>query len=154
MSDLELRGHHFLCTLHYRGAGYSAGFTDNFTALMADVRARGGTCVRVAAQADGICTACPSLQPDGQACEFQGSIMGRDAALLDAMGWRPGDELDLEAAHWAVLARREELMAAVCPGCEWLPRCTEKGPYGVASPLTRPTGAGKMEPEVPPDDHP
>lgn len=149
MADLELRGHHFLCTLHYRGAGYSAGFTDNFTALMQDVRARGTTTVKVAAQADGICVACPSLQPDGQACEYQASIMRRDGALLDAMGWKPGDELGLEAAHWAVLARREELMASVCPGCEWLPRCTEKGPYGMASPLTRPASAGKMDPEVP-----
>ena len=153
-ADLELRGHHFLCSLHYRGAGYSAGFTDNFSALMAGVRARGQTRVRVAEQADAICGACPSLQPDGQSCEFQASISRRDAALLDAMGWLPGDELDLEAAHWAVLSRREALMQAVCPGCEWLPRCQQKGPYGMASPLTRVAAAGKMVAEVPRDDHP
>lgn len=149
MADLSLRGHHFLCTLHYRGAGYSEGFTGNFTSLMEAVRARGSSTVEVAGQADAICTACPSLQPDGQACEFQASIMRRDAALLDAMGWKPGDVLDLEAAHWAVLARRAELMADVCPGCEWLPRCTEKGPYGMASPLTRPGMAAKMGAEAP-----
>jgi hypothetical protein len=57
--------------------------------------------------------------------------------LLEAMGWQPGQELELEEAHWAVLQRREELMSKDCPGCEWLPRCTEKGPYGLMSPLTR-----------------
>ena len=134
---MKLRGHHFLCSLHYRGAGYSHGFTANFTALMEQVRAEGGATVTVAEQADAICTACPSLQADGEACEYQGSVMRRDRALLDAMGWRPGQALDLDEAYWAVLARREALMADVCDGCEWLPRCREKGPYGVASPLTR-----------------
>jgi hypothetical protein len=137
-ADFGLRGHHFLCSLHYRGAGYSTGFTGNFTALMTAVRERGATTVEVVELADAICTACPSLQPDGQSCEFQASIMRRDGALLDAMGWKPGDVMALEDAHWAVLKRREELMKEVCPGCEWLPRCTEKGPYGMASPLTRP----------------
>ena len=136
---MDLRGHHFLCTLHYRGAGYSDGFTANFNALVAGVRDRDRTAVTIAPMADGICTACPSLQPDGERCAYQDSIMRRDAALLEAMGWQPGQTLDLEEAHWAVLARREALMAEVCTGCEWLPRCREKGPYGVASPLTRPT---------------
>lgn len=137
-ADIGLRGHHFLCSLHYRGAGYSSGFTGNFTALMTAVRERAATTVVVTEQADAICTACPSLQPDGESCEYQASIMRRDQALLGAMGWQPGDVMSLEDAHWAVMRRREELMAEVCPGCEWLPRCTEKGPYGMASPLTRP----------------
>jgi hypothetical protein len=145
MADLTLRGHHFLCSLHYRGAGYSAAFTDNFTAQMAAVRDRGRSMVEVAGQADVVCKACPSLQPDGETCEYQASIMRRDGALLDAMGWKPGDVLDLEAAHWAVLARREALMKEVCPGCEWLPRCTEKGPYGMASPLTRPAVPARID---------
>src|SRR5205823_6524082 len=89
VSDLSLRGHHFLCSLHYRGAGYSAAFTDNFTALMEGVRARGETRVRVAEMADGVCVACPSLQADGERCEYQESVMRRDGALLSAMGWEP-----------------------------------------------------------------
>lgn len=134
---LTLRGHHFLCSLHYQGAGYSAAFTDNFTALMQQVQTGAVTRVRVAPMADAICQACPSLQSDQQSCEFQASVMRRDRALLDAMDWQPGQEFDLEEAHLAVLARREALMAEVCPGCEWLPRCQEKGPYGLASPLRR-----------------
>lgn len=136
-ADLTLRGHHFLCTLHYRGAGYSEGFTDNFTALCEAARARGKNTVRIAEMADGICSACPSLQPDGNRCQYQESILRRDRALLEGLGWQPGQMLSLEAAHWAVLERREALMAQVCTGCEWLPRCTEKGPYGLMSPLTR-----------------
>lgn len=135
---VSLRGHHFLCSLHYRGAGYSTAFTDNFTAITEGIRERGTNLVAIAPLADGICQACPSLQPDGASCEFQDSIMRRDGALLDKMGWAPGRVMDLEEAHWAVLARREELMSVVCPGCEWLPRCTARGPYGNASPLTRP----------------
>lgn len=136
-ADLSLRGHHFLCTLHYQGAGYSTGFTDNFTALCESIVARGASTVEVAGMADPICQACPSLQPDGETCATQDSIMRRDRALLDAMGWEPGRVMSLEAAHWAVIDRREELMSQVCPGCEWLPRCTEKGPNGLASPLRR-----------------
>ncbi|MDB5100916.1 MAG: hypothetical protein JWM80_5337 [Cyanobacteria bacterium RYN_339] len=140
---IALRGHHFLCTLHYRGAGYSTDFTDNFTALCDGVRAAGAVDVEVAAMADPICTACPSLQPDGQSCQYQESIMRRDHALLDAMGWEPGRVMSLDDAHWAVLARREELMGQVCVGCEWLPRCQEKGPYGLMSPLTRSQADGR-----------
>ena len=136
-ADLALRGHHFLCTLHYQGAGYSNGFTDNMTAVCQGIVARGTSTVSVAAMADPICTACPSLQPDGQSCEYQASVMRRDKALLDAMGWTPGQVLGMEAAHLAVLARRDELMADVCTDCEWLPRCREKGPNGMASPITR-----------------
>ena len=136
-ADLELRGHHFLCTLHYQGAGYSTGFTDNMTAVCQGIVARGTSTVRVAAMADPICTACPSLQADGQSCEFQDSVMRRDRAVLDRMGWAPGQVLSMEEAHLAVLARRDELMADACTGCEWLPRCREKGPNGVASPVTR-----------------
>jgi hypothetical protein len=139
-ADVSLRGHHFLCTLHYRGAGYSAHFTDNFTSLCEDARARDTSTVEVAEFADGICSACPSLQADEQSCEYQASIMRRDGALLTAMGWQPGQVMSLEQAHWDVLARREELMKVVCPGCEWLPRCQEKGPYGLMSPLTRTAG--------------
>ena len=137
MADVELRGHHFLCTLHFQGAGYSTGFVGNMMAICQGIADRGINTVKVAEMADPICTACPSLQPDGQNCEFQASVMRRDQALLDGMGWTPGQELNLEEAYWAVLARRDELMAEVCTGCEWLPRCREKGPNGIASPITR-----------------
>jgi hypothetical protein len=134
---LALRGHHFLCTLHFQGAGYSTGFTGNMTALCAGIAERGTTTVEVAAMADPICSACPSLQPDGQSCATQDSVMRRDSALLDAMGWAPGQVKSLEAPYWAVLDSRDELIADLCTGCEWLPRCREKGPNGIASPLTR-----------------
>lgn len=150
---LQLRGHHFLCTLHYQGAGYSEGFTGNFTRLVAGIASRRRQEVEVAAQADPICVACPSLQPDGQTCESQASVMRRDAALLDLMGWSPGQVLDLEAAQWAILARRQELMDATCGGCGWRDRCETKGPYGLASPLARPgawqaTGQGAEGPSL------
>lgn len=135
--DLTLRGHHFLCTLHYQGAGYSSDFTDNFTRLCEEILARGANTVEIAALADPICAACPSLQPDGQSCATQDSIMRRDRALLEGMGWQPGQVMSLEEAHEAVLERRDALMRDVCAGCEWLPRCTEKGPHGLVSPLTR-----------------
>lgn len=135
--DLSLRGHHFLCTLHYQGAGYSSGFVANFSRLMEEAAARPETYVQVAPEADAICGACPSLQPDGRTCEYQASILRRDRALLEATGWEPGQVLELGAAHRAVLANREALMEAVCAGCEWLPRCTSLGPHGIASPLRR-----------------
>lgn len=134
---MTLRGHHFLCSLHYQGAGYSTNFTDNFTQHMREVRANRVTHVEISPMADAICQACPSLQADQQRCEYQDSVTRRDRALLDAMGWAAGDVLDLEAAQRDVLARREELMKDVCPGCEWLPRCLEKGPHGIGSPLHR-----------------
>ncbi len=132
---IALRGHHFLCTLHYQGAGYSAGFTDNFTALCQHIQDTPDVQVRVAPMADEVCRACPSLQDDAETCAYQTSVMRRDRALLDEMGWQAGTVMPLREAHLAVLAQREHLMAKVCPGCDWLPRCLEKGPYGIASPL-------------------
>jgi hypothetical protein len=131
--------------LHFQGAGYSTGFVKNFKALMEGVAAREQSWVRVAPLADDICGACPSLQDDGETCAYQASIMRRDRALLEPMGWQPGDVLDLEEAHKAVLAQRDTLMASVCTGCEWLPRCTANGPHGIASPLRRPVRTREEE---------
>jgi hypothetical protein len=136
--DFSLRGHHFLCTLHYQGAGYSTAFNDNFTALCHNAVARQHNTVAIAEQADEICGACPSLQPDGQSCRHQASIMNRDQALLDAMGWRPGQIVDLAAAYNEILPRREALMDKVCTGCEWRSTCDSNGPYGLMSPLNHP----------------
>lgn len=134
---LALRGHHFLCTLHYQGAGYSDAFTRQMTAVTTAMAADPAQPVTVAEHADPICAACPSLQADGRTCATEPSIRRRDDALLAGMGWRHGQTMPLAEAQAAVLARREALMETVCAGCEWLPRCTEKGPHGIASPLRK-----------------
>lgn len=77
MMPVQLRGHHFLCILTYRGFGYTPGFVDNMSAIVADIAA--GRAVRLVAGPDDICAGLSAS--DGVACDHD--CAAHDTRLID-----------------------------------------------------------------------
>jgi len=119
---LQLRPHHFLCALGYRGVGYSDGFTANMTAIVTDgLKSRDGdaTEIEVIGATDDICAPCPKRR--GDLCTDQAKISALDLAHSKALGVRPGDRLTWGQAKARIrsLVQPGDL-SGICTGCQWL----------------------------------
>ncbi|SES16241.1 hypothetical protein SAMN04490244_106222 [Tranquillimonas rosea] len=118
---LRYRPHHFLCSLGFRGAGYSDGFTANMARIVGGLRAPGGegTVIEVTGSADGICGPCPKRR--GAGCVSQDKIDRLDAAHGKALGVAPGDRLSWGEARRRIRDNvRPGDLATLCAGCQWL----------------------------------
>jgi uncharacterized protein len=127
---VQLRGHHFLCMLTYRGLGYSAEFTANMTAQIGSIRA--GAPVMLVNGPDDICAgmskACSHatghdcgahdiLAMDTiarQAVEF---VLKRDLAIGIAVTKKELDHLRNAFANGSI--------RAACDGCSWFEVCNQ-----------------------------
>lgn len=119
---LQFRPHHFLCSLGFRGAGYSEAFTENMTGIvMGRLRADGGDAVEieVIGATDDICGPCPKRR--GDLCTNQENIAKLDLQHSKRLGVRPGDRLTWGQAKARIrsLVQPGDL-AQVCEGCQWL----------------------------------
>lgn len=128
MTPFSLRAHHLMCITTYQGKGYSPDFVATMNRVWHALRSGQVAEVAVHAEADPICRACPNLQDpaDGTSCRFQASIEARDRRLLAAMGWSEGEVVALAPVMEHVLAHHAELLAEVCPGCEWITICGQQ----------------------------
>ena len=115
----EMRGHHLLCALGFRGLGYSPEFARNMAATLARLDAAPATPVTVTDTPDAICAAFPSDQP----CHcHQAHVAIRDRRVIAGIGLRPGG-----TRPWGVLrahlagAFRPGDLDALCASCPWLP---------------------------------
>jgi hypothetical protein len=127
---VQLRGHHFLCILTYRGYGYTPAFVENMTRIVADIA--GGRPIRLVQGPDAICggltaddrLACNhdcsrpvTLELDRWAVEEVGDLLGIDfngpIAIDPAMVTR------LRSAFATRSIRR------ACKRCPWSDFCDE-----------------------------
>lgn len=115
----EIRGHHLLCALGFRGFGYSPAFAANMAAILGRLDAAPATPVRAVDGPDGICAGFPADQPGH--C-LQENVVVRDRRVIAGMGLRVGD-----VVPWGELRRRlgeafaPEDLDALCVTCPWLP---------------------------------
>lgn len=115
--NVQLRGHHLLCLLGYRGKGYSEEFCANMTDVYEALRTGPETTVTIVSGPDKLCGACPEQHYH---CRNE-SVDRRDAAVLRRAGIVPG-----AAMRWsdirAQIAERvaPEDLAVLCAGCQWL----------------------------------
>ncbi len=115
----QLRGHHLMCALGFRGHGYSPAFAANMADILAALDRAPETPVQVVDVPDGICAAFPADQP-GHCLEAD--VVERDRRVIARVGLNVGDVLT-----WRELRRR--LGAAfspadldgLCTTCRWLP---------------------------------
>ena len=119
---LQFRPHHFLCSLGFRGAGYSDGFTENMTEIVVGrLRAEGGDAeeIEVIGATDDICGPCPKRR--GHLCTDQTKIAALDLSHSKVLGVRPGDRLTWGQAKARIksLVKPGDL-ETVCAGCQWL----------------------------------
>jgi hypothetical protein len=117
---IELRPHHLLCRLGWRGYGYDRAFTETFNRIVERLDADAE--IELVEGADDICRWCPN--PAHDQCR---------AHLIDR---RVLDYLGLEAGGIHKFGRLAELiktkitpdeLTSICEGCSWLDRgwCAE-----------------------------
>lgn len=125
---LSIRGHTLLCLQGFRGEGYSPDFVENMAAIHRAVTDDPARTVRVIAEPDAICGACPHLRREAlPGCTLNGAgsepdMRAQDRDVLGRLGLQAGTVLP-----WRdVLARiRRQVkgsdLAQICGSCRWLP---------------------------------
>ena len=121
-ANMQLRGHHLLCLLGFRGLGYSRRFVENM-GKVAEVAFSQPVDIKVVDHCDVICSACPHFT--GERChKKKGSasqVRRRDLKVIDKLGLQVGAEVparELWARVRRSIAPRD--LRAVCTDCEWL----------------------------------
>jgi hypothetical protein len=127
---VQLRGHHFLCILTYRGYGYTPAFVENMTDIVAAIGR--GRPVRLVSGPDAICGGLTA--EDRHACNHdcgKAETMELDRLAVEEVGDLLG--LDLSGRieiDQSMVARLREAFAArsvrsACRRCPWSDFCTE-----------------------------
>jgi hypothetical protein len=126
---VQLRGHHFLCILTYRGYGYTPAFVENMSSIVASIER--GRPVRLVDGPDDICS---GLTPaDRLVCSHDcGQAETRDmdalavAAVRDLLPADIGEAMTLDAPTISTLRRHfaNHSIRDACRRCSWAKFCT------------------------------
>jgi hypothetical protein len=121
---LELRAHHLLCLLGFRGLGYDEKFVANMAAVSEGLAGAPPRLVRTIAGPDVICAACPHCTADGCAKrgpESEAHVQELDRRVLNLLGLAAGALLSWEEVRLRLSAGLGPAdLPAVCGQCEWL----------------------------------
>jgi uncharacterized protein len=127
---VQLRGHHFLCILTYRGKGYTEIFVARMTGIVDAINA--GSPVVLMSGPDDICAglsqkcqedashdclAAEIRELDGLAAIAVGAVLARDLSVAAALG-----RSEIESLRKAYAAGS---IRAACEGCSWKEFCDE-----------------------------
>lgn len=116
---IQLRGHHLLCLMGYRGKGYSDGFCANMTAVYETLRTKPDTRIELIEGPDDICAAFPADQPSHCGNE---TVYKKDSDIAAKLGYRTGDLFRWEEACERVAASVEpDDIGVLCRDCRWQP---------------------------------
>ncbi len=127
--EIKIRPHHGLCIAFFQGKGYSSAFIQNMEHVIAQLAEN--PLIRIGAEQDAICRACPNLQ-DG-ICRDEKQVSAYDRAVLELCGIEAGTVLD-----WQSFARNVNTKifqagrrADICADCQWNAVCAA---FDVAQP--------------------
>ncbi|MBP1155558.1 MULTISPECIES: DUF1284 domain-containing protein [unclassified Paenibacillus] len=132
--SIQLRGHHLLCLLGFRGMGYSPEFAINMTAVYEQLRNNPATMVTLVRGADDLCSCYPLDKPNH--CDTK-SVHDRDDTVLARLGLMSGTSISWQE----ILQLLEKHMVPgdiplICGSCPWQP-------YGVCEEGVARVSAGK-----------
>jgi len=118
---LKFRPHHFLCTLSFKGKGYSPAFVANYQKIADTLHGKNGddTLITVVADtADHICRPCPNRR-DRQ-CATQEKVIKLDKNHAQMLQIKPGDSLTWGQAKAKIRRHASiEQFHKACDGCSW-----------------------------------
>ncbi|PTY37742.1 hypothetical protein BGP77_14765 [Saccharospirillum sp. MSK14-1] len=136
--SIELRGHHLLCMLTYKGLGYSDAFCRNYDAIIA--RLNQGEAIALIRGPDQICQ--PLVRDEDGDCAHchHRRIHRRDALAMQAVSEALGIEvtvgqtLRLTPSSLTTLrqAFTQGQLRSGCFDCEWHSLCTDIAARGYA----------------------
>jgi len=120
---LEIRSHHLLCILGFRGLGYSEEFVSNMGKVVERLRSNHSFPITLVVGCDAICASCPHNK-EGECLERADSDAGvtvLDSKLLDRLGFEAGTQI-LAGEAWERVKERLAPgdLAEICGDCEWL----------------------------------
>lgn len=115
---IKFRPHHFMCTLAFRGYGYSWDFIENYKKIASKVIS---TQIEVVGNLDSICSACPNQTKQGKYTE-QAKVLELDRRHMEILGIKIGETLTWSEAVEKI---REKMSLKkfdyACEGCSWQP---------------------------------
>ena len=116
---LEFRPHHFMCTLGFRGVGYSNHFVQNYKEIVKVLTKNEDTLIKVVKHTDNICSACPK-KISKTFCTAQDKITGLDFAHNKVLRFTSG-----EITSWRQAKSRIKKYMSIdkfhesCQSCSW-----------------------------------
>ncbi len=121
--SLEIRAHHLLCILGFRGLGYSQEFIVTMGKVVKELDTNSTFPITVITECDIICASCPYNK--GNKClkeaDSESKVRTRDLEVLQRLGFEVGAQMPAAKAWMRI---REKLtlrdVAEICRGCEWL----------------------------------
>ena len=144
---VQLRGHHFLCILTYRGYGYTPAFVENMSSIVADIA--NGRPVRLVDGPDDICNGLTPndrilcnhdcAKPETREIDRLAIESVSDILPLDAAGTRVIDAATVATLRQAFAGQR---IRSACRRCSWSEFCTTIADEGFV-------GTRLFTPEIP-----
>ncbi len=113
---MKLRGHHLLCTLAYRGLGYSAEFVENMDKIVNELKNESIT-IELLNKVDDICEKCPSKINDE--CEVESKVVTMDNKTIQLLKLEKGTYTYKEIRNHIQQNINEEIIENICGKCEW-----------------------------------
>jgi hypothetical protein len=116
---IKFRPHHFMCTLGFRGKGYSLDFVRNYKNIANTLKQDENTLLEVAEYMDDICTPCPN-KIDEIVCKSQEKILRLDKAHSEVLKLKPGEVMSWKDAKARIKNNMTlEKFDKACEGCDW-----------------------------------
>ena len=121
---IQIRGHHLLCMLGFRGLGYSDEFIKNMSRIVDYIKRNPEAQIELVDRCDAICGACPH-QKDGLCIKSQGEDRRPgefDQNVLSHLGFSPDTRTTAAQAYRSVASRidKDAIGRLFCTRCEWL----------------------------------
>ena len=120
---LEIRAHHLLCLLGFRGSGYSQEFVEKMGKVANELHLSSTFPIAVLAQCDVICVSCPHNKDNKcqKKVDSESKAEARDLEVLRRLGFAVGAQMPVEKVWVRIKARlTPDDIVEICQGCEWL----------------------------------
>jgi hypothetical protein len=120
ISMKKFRVHHILCTVLYRGEGYSGTFCDNMTQKVQELKADQEEPLMLVTDPDMICTRCPNRTPDDTCVDDKNHVKSKDLELLELFGLKENQLYSYrELLQCAEKKLDKENFLKSCGRCRW-----------------------------------
>ena len=116
---IKFRPHHFMCTVGFKGKGYSLGFIKNYKKIVARLNSNEDTLIQVVENMDSICSPCPN-KIDDVLCKHQEKINNLDNSHAKALKLKIGEVMSWKDAKKRIKKHMTiEKFNQACSGCQW-----------------------------------
>ncbi len=114
---MKLRGHHLLCTLAYKGLGYSNEFVENMNIIVDKLNSEENIIVELTNEVDDVCSKCP--ENDNNKCTTETKVVTMDNKTLNLLSLQKGKYTYKEIKQHINTNLNENVIHNICSNCEW-----------------------------------